>query len=219
MKIFAVIVAGGSGSRMGGIVPKQFQLVKGKSVIWHSVHAFTTAIPGIKVILVLPKDFTEEGNLLINDFSKEDIQITQGGITRFESVKNGLALTEEDSIIMVHDAVRCLVSPALISHCLHETIENGNAVPVIPVTDTMRIITGNNNRALDRDAIRAVQTPQCFRGKIILDAFRKPFRDHFTDEASVVENNGIAIHLVEGEVSNIKITHPADLLLAEQLLR
>ena len=217
-KIYAVIVAGGSGTRLGGPVPKQFRLLAGKPVLWHTLQAFIAAVPDIGIILVLPEEHLIKGDEIRNDFPDAHIRITQGGSTRFESVKNGLALTEADSIILVHDAVRCLVTAGLIAHCCKEAALHGSAVPALYATDSIRLETGERNEAVDRRRIRIIQTPQTFKSELILPAFKQPYREEFTDEATVVEHTGKPIHLVPGEDTNIKITRPADLLIAEQIL-
>ena len=215
---YAIIVAGGSGSRMGGEVPKQFQLLKGKPVLWHTLNAFTTAYDDVQIILVLPENFLETGEKLASQFPLHRIRITPGGETRFQSVKNGLQLADAHSLIFVHDGVRCLVSPQLIRRCAEAALENGNAIPAIPATDTIRIQTDIGNHPVDRNRVRIIQTPQTFFSNIIKPAFEQPYQESFTDEASVVEKKGITIHLIEGEVTNIKITKPVDLLIAENIL-
>lgn len=216
--VFAVIVAGGSGTRLGGPVPKQFRVLADKPVIWHTLQAFSSAIPGIRIVLVLPEEHMEQGEYLKAVFSGVDIQVTKGGTTRFESVQNGLALTFGESIIMVHDAVRCLVSDALIQLCCTEAEKHGSAVPALYATDSIRLETGDSNEAIDRRRIRIIQTPQTFKSELILPAFKQLYREDFTDEATVVELAGHTIHLVPGEETNLKITRPADLLIAEQIL-
>ena len=219
MKKFAVIVAGGSGSRMNNIIPKQFLLLKGKPVLFYTINAFLKAYHDIKIILVLPEEHVAAGQEIIDaffDYSR--IQITIGGRTRFHSVQNGLQLVEEDSIVFVHDAVRCMISIDLIQRCHDAVLEFGSAVPVIASKDSIRIITDEGNEALERDRIKLVQTPQTFYSKILLPAFNIDYKDKFTDEATVVEAFGLKIHLVEGEENNFKITLPVDLGLAEKIL-
>ena len=128
------------------------------------------------------------------------------------------SLIEEEAIIFVHDGVRCLVSQQLIHHCYNAAIEFGSAIPVIGSADSLRIIKGENNEILDRDTVRLVQTPQTFHSKILLPAFNIDFKEKFTDEATVVEAFGLKVHLVEGEETNIKITNPIDLLIAEKIV-
>lgn len=219
MKKYAVIVAGGLGSRMGGNLPKQFMLLKDKPVLYYSLRAFLDAYPDLEVILVLPIDHVGTGQEIIDAyFDKDRIQITEGGDTRFQSVKNGLQLVKEESIVFVHDAVRCLVTEALIGRCYQSALSTGSAIPVIPSKDSVRLLTEEGSDAIDRNRVMLVQTPQTFHSKILLPAFQIDYKPAFTDEATVVEAFGIKVSLVEGEEDNIKITKPVDLLIAERLL-
>lgn len=219
MKKFAVIVAGGNGTRMGSSLPKQFMLLKDKPVLYYSIKAFIEAYTDLQIILVLPVVYTDMGQEIIDAyFDKERIRITAGGDTRFQSVKNGLQLVDEESIIFVHDGVRCLVSKELIQRCYEQVVETGSAIPVIPSKDSVRLITEEGNDALDRNKVMMVQTPQTFHSKILLPAFQIDYKDKFTDEASVVEAYGLKVSLVEGEENNFKITRPIDLHLAEKLM-
>jgi len=218
MHKYAIIVAGGSGTRMGGDLPKQFQLLRGRSILWHTFKAFTDAYDDVQLILVLPENYMDKGEQIIKEFSSHRIRITTGGLTRFQSVKNGLQLVDAHSIVFVHDAVRCLVSPKLIHRCAETALERGNAIPAIAVTDTIRIVTTSGNEQMDRERLRIIQTPQTFFSNIIKPAFDQSYQESFTDEASVVEKTGIKINLVEGETTNIKITRPGDLVLAERIL-
>ncbi len=219
MKKYAVIVAGGSGSRMGGQLPKQFMLLKDKPVLYYTLKTFLEAYDDLQIILVLPVDYTDMGQEIIDAwFDKDRIRITAGGDTRFQSVKNGLALVNEESIIFVHDGVRCLVSKDLIHRCYQQALELGNAVPAVPSKDSVRLLQLEGSDAIDRNRIMLVQTPQTFHSKILLPAFQIDYKDKFTDEATVVESFGIKAILIEGEENNIKITRPIDLLIAEQLL-
>jgi 2-C-methyl-D-erythritol 4-phosphate cytidylyltransferase len=219
MKKFAVIVAGGTGTRMGGILPKQFQLLKGRPLLWYSLKAFLSAYVDLQIILVLPPDFLDLGQEIIDAyFDKDRIRITAGGDTRFQSVKNGLALALDDSIIFVHDGVRCLVSNDLIHRCYEKAVETGSAIPAIPSRDSVRLIRDEGNDAVDRNNVMMIQTPQTFHSKILLPAYQIDYKDKFTDEAGVVEAYGLNVSLVEGEENNIKITRPIDLMIAEKIL-
>ena len=218
MHKYAIIVAGGTGTRMGGELPKQFQLLKGKPVLWYTLKAFTDAYEDVQIILVLPENFLEKGEQIAKEFSLHRIRITAGGETRFHSVKNGLRLVDAHAIVFVHDAVRCLVTPQLIRRCAEAALEKDNAIPSIAAIDTLRIETDSGNEMVDRKRVRIIQTPQTFFSNIIKEAFEQPFSETFTDEASVVEKMGVKINLIEGEVTNIKITRPVDLLLAEKIL-
>lgn len=219
MDKYAVIVAGGSGSRMGSTLPKQFMLLQGKPVLWHTLSAFLSAFSDVQIILVLPEYYIETGQSIISTTTDPNrIQITVGGETRFQSVKNGLQLIEKKSIVFVHDGVRCLVTPALIKLCYETAVEKGNAVPAITAIDSIRIEKDNANSVMDRAHVRIIQTPQTFLSEFLLKGFEQMYDASFTDEAMVVEKTGVKINLVEGEVSNIKITTPIDLLIAEKLL-
>lgn len=218
MKKFAIIVAGGSGVRMGGSIPKQFQLLKGKPVLWHSVKAFADAFTEIKIIVVIPAIYQARTEAIVNEFPGRNIGITTGGDTRFYSVKNGLNCIGDDGIVFIHDGVRCLVTPALIHKCYDAATERGNAIPAIAATDTIRIETADGNKQIDRNSVKIIQTPQTFFCKDIKAAFTQGYDPYFTDEASVIERRGVKINLIEGEAGNIKITRPVDLLIAEKIL-
>jgi 2-C-methyl-D-erythritol 4-phosphate cytidylyltransferase len=219
MKKNAVIVAGGSGTRMGSNLPKQFMLLNDKPVLYYTIKVFLEAFTDLHLILVLPADHIDTGKKLIKTyFGKKNIRITSGGETRFQSVKNGLALIEEESIVFVHDGVRCLLTTDLIHRCYEMAFTTGSAVPVIPSKDSIRLLKEENSEAIDRNKVMLVQTPQTFHSKILLPAYQIDYKDKFTDEATVVEAYGIKVSLVEGEENNIKITRPVDLLIAEKIM-
>jgi len=217
MHRYAIIVGGGSGTRMGGDIPKQFQLLKGKPVMWHAIKAFVNAYDDIQIIVVLPSAYLNKGEQLIKEFRSHSIRITTGGETRFHSVKNGLKLIKEESIVFVHDAVRCLLTTELIHRCYKQAVEKGSAIPVIKSKDSLRLIDKSETRPIDRNNIMLVQTPQTFQSKILLSAYKIEYDEKFTDEATVVENSGQKVSVIEGEEDNIKITNPIDLLIAEQI--
>ncbi len=220
MEKFAVIVAGGSGTRMGHETPKQFLPVNGEPVLIHTVRAFCHAFQDMNIIVVLPAAHMARGIQLIKDhFPGLPVRFVEGGKTRFDSVKNGISLAGDPSVIFVHDAVRCLVSPALIRACYDMALEKGSAIPVVALKDSIRKIVPGGSIVVNREEFRAVQTPQTFRSEILLKAFTQPYQESFTDEATVVEYAGGRVELVPGEETNIKITYPADLMLAEQFLR
>jgi 2-C-methyl-D-erythritol 4-phosphate cytidylyltransferase len=173
----------------------------------------------MQIVLVLPEPYLEVGNVIVH--STDDparIKIVTGGATRFHSVQNGLLEVSLHSIVFVHDAVRCLITPSLIHRCYEAALDRGNAVPAIAASDTIRIETFEGNEAIDRDSVRIIQTPQTFFSDIIKTAFDLDYHESFTDEASVVEKIGIKINLVEGEITNVKITRPIDLSIAEKIL-
>jgi 2-C-methyl-D-erythritol 4-phosphate cytidylyltransferase len=221
MKKYAVIVAGGSGVRMGTAIPKQFLLLKNQPVIVHSLLAFFYAFSDIEIILVLPENYIAEGKKLISQYGlpANKIHVVSGGPTRFHSVQNGLKEVMEQSVVFVHDAVRCLVSADLIKRCYQQTVELGSAIPAITATDSIRIEKENYPEVVDRNLVKIIQTPQTFLSNIILPAFEQEYQDSFTDEATVVEAFGKRIFLIEGEKNNIKVTTPIDLIVAENLLQ
>jgi 2-C-methyl-D-erythritol 4-phosphate cytidylyltransferase len=204
---------------MGTTLPKQFLPLRDKPVLYYSLKTFLDAYDDLQVILVLPIAYTDLGQEIIDAyFDNERIKITVGGDIRFDSVKKGLQLVEDESIIFVHDAVRCLVSVDLIHRCYQAASESGSAVPVISSRDSIRLINDGANEAIDRSKIVMVQTPQTFHSKILLPAFEIDYKDKFTDEATVVEAYGLKVSLIEGEETNIKITKPMDLIIAENFL-
>ena len=204
---------------MGGTLPKQFILVNNKPVLYYSLQAFLNAFTDMQIILVLPVDYMDMGQEIIDAyFDKERIRIAAGGETRFQSVKNGLKLVEDESIIFVHDGVRCLLTENLIHRCYANALETGTAIPVILSKDSVRIVNNEGNDAVDRNNVMLVQTPQTFHSKILLPAYQIDYKEKFTDEATVVEAYGLKVTLVEGEEENIKITTPIDLLIAEKLI-
>jgi 2-C-methyl-D-erythritol 4-phosphate cytidylyltransferase len=221
MKKYAVIVAGGIGTRMGTAIPKQFLMLHDKPVLYYTIRAFLEAFDDLTIILVLPEDHTDIGKEIIDAYFEYDrILITSGGETRFHSVQNGLNLVDRESVIFVHDAVRCLVSTNLIHRCYEHALQMGSAVPVVRSRDSVRFLKeeDNDNEVIDRERVVLVQTPQTFHSKILLPAFQIDYKERFTDEATVVESFGLKISLVEGEETNIKITRPVDLRIAEALL-
>jgi len=217
MKKTAVIVAGGSGIRMGTDVPKQFLHLKGKPIIWHTVQQFIYAYYDIQIVLVLPASYLQEAATYFDAAQLAHIQFVEGGATRFESVKNGLQTVKEPGVIFVHDGVRCLVSSELIRKCYEEALIHGSAIPAVTATDSIRLISGESHHVVDRNLVKIIQTPQTFLSSVLLPAFEQPYQTSFTDEATVVEAAGHSVRLIEGEYSNLKITRPQDLIVAESL--
>jgi 2-C-methyl-D-erythritol 4-phosphate cytidylyltransferase len=219
MKKYAVIVAGGSGSRMNTEIPKQFLILKDKPVLYYTLSAFLNAYADMQIILVLPLEHMGKGQEIIDGyFDPLKITVVAGGRTRFHSVQNGLAKINEESIIFVHDGVRCLVTENLIQRALEGALSTGSAIPVIDSVNSVRLVTEDGNVAVDRSLVKIVQTPQTFHSKILLEAYKIDYKDKFTDEASVVEAFGLKVNLIEGDVNNIKITELKDLAVAESIL-
>src|SRR6185295_7663668 len=163
MNKYAVIVAGGAGTRMGSDLPKQFMPLKEKPVLYYTIKTFLDAYDDLRVILVLPAAHIDTGNKIIDTyFDKKNIRVIAGGDTRFQSVKNGLALIDDESIIFVHDGVRCLLTVGLIHRCYEMALATGSAITVIPSKDSVRLLKEDNSEALDRGRVMMVQTPQTF---------------------------------------------------------
>ena len=219
MKKTAIIVAGGTGQRMGTALPKQFLAIEGKSILLHTVDQFVSAFSDINFVIVLPADYIHEGeNIIASSGLVQSFLFVAGGDTRFQSVKNGLAQADPASIVFVHDAVRCLLTPDLIQRCYQQAVEKGSAIPAVSSTDTVRIIEGTKHHVVDRANVMMIQTPQTFNAVILKKAFEQVYQPSFTDEANVLEASGKEVYLIEGEYENIKITRPLDLAIAEYIL-
>jgi len=219
IKTYAVIVAGGKGSRMGSPIPKQFLPFLGKPLLCYAIEAFAGAVPGIKIVLVLPADELKSAQTVLRSYIGDiNVTVVAGGDTRYHSVQNGLEKVSNDGVVFVHDGARPLISDELIQRCYRQALEMGSAIPAIPVAESMRIIEHGTSRAVNRDQLRIVQTPQTFRTELILPAFNQRYHPSFTDEATVLEAFGTPVHLTEGLHDNIKITIPEDMVIAEVLL-
>ncbi len=219
MKKTAIIVAGGTGQRMGTALPKQFLAIEGKSILLHTIGQFVTAYTDINFIIVLPADYIQDGKALITSSGlSQSFQFVAGGDTRFQSVKNGLAQADPASVVFVHDAVRCLLTPDLIQRCYQQAVEKGSAIPAVSSTDTIRILEGNQHHVVDRANVMMIQTPQTFNAALLKKAFEQAYQPSFTDEANVLVASGKEVYLIEGEYENIKITRPLDLAIAEYIL-
>lgn len=220
MDKYAVIVAGGKGLRMGNAVPKQFLPLAGKPILYYTLKAFVDAFEDINLVLVLPQDQLSYAQMVLQEFEERiDVELVTGGETRFHSVQNGLKVVADDSIVFVHDGVRPLVSPELIKACYQQAVDKGSAIPAIPIADSLRVVDGENSKPVDRDTMRSIQTPQTFRAELLLPAFLQGYTDNFTDEATVVEAYGSGVYLIEGEKSNIKLTTPEDMVVAESTIK
>ena len=216
---YALIVAGGSGARMGSHIPKQFLLLAGKPLLMHTLSRFREAISDLQLIVVLPFDYIETWQRLCSEHRFIlPHQIVAGGKERFYSVRNGLEKVSTPGWVAIHDGVRPLVSIKLIQTAFEAAATYGSAVPVIALTESLRQVSGSGSRPVDRMMHRLVQTPQVFDAKRLIKACQQPFQSAFTDDAAVWEADHNALHLIEGEIHNIKITRPFDLLLAEQYL-
>ena len=203
---------------MKASVPKQFLLVDGRPILMYTIEKFQAAMPELFLIVVLPAEHLITWKALCSEHRFEvPHQVVSGGETRFHSVKNGLSVVK-GGLVAVHDGVRPLVSKETIHRCFEAASRAGAAIPVVPSSESVRVVANFSSKALDRSTIRMVQTPQCFRYEWVKEAFEQDYRESFTDCASVVEAAGFSVSLVEGNPENIKITHPADLALASWVL-
>ncbi len=204
---------------MLSVIPKQFLLLSGLPVIMHTIRAFTNFNPELEIIIALPDSYVDYWKELCARFSfSVPHTIARGGSTRFESVKNALDLVSTDGLVAVHDAVRPLVSRKTLTNTFNQAFLTGNAIPVIPVVDSIRQTEGETSIPINRANLRVVQTPQVFRKERLKKAYAAATHSDFSDDATVMEAAGEKIYLVEGNIENIKITHPADLHMAEKLI-
>ena len=214
-----IIVAGGSGRRMGGALPKQFMMLDNEPILARSINRMHEALPAAEIVVVLPEEHVELWKNIAARFDVACHKIALGGKERFHSVKNGLAaLSDEVSIVGIHDAVRPLASKKLIIKLFLEAENSTAVIPVVAPIDSYRIVEGDDSRIIDRSALRMVQTPQLFQAEALRKAYEQPFSATFTDDASVMEAAGHKVTLVEGERENIKITTPSDMLIAEAII-
>lgn len=217
--IAVIIVAGGSGSRCGGSLPKQFRLLGGLPVLARTINNFAAALPGAQLVVVLPREYVSFWQNFAARFEVAKHSVTEGGAERFHSVRLGLASVGEGvELIAVQDAVRPLASVELIRRVTDAAAEHGAAIPVATPADSFRQVEGEASHPIDRTHLRIVQTPQVFRAAVLRHAYEAEYTPSFTDDASVVEQSGCPVALVEGEASNLKITTAEDLLIAEALI-
>ena len=215
-----IIVAGGKGLRMGTETPKQFLLLETIPVLMYSLKAFHVADPSSEIILVLPEDHIDTWKKLVEKYNFAIPHKTvPGGETRFDSVKNGLKVIPGDGFVAVHDGVRPLIDPLDIKRLFDFAEKEGNAVPVIPVNETLRHIKDNDNEIVDRSQFMIIQTPQIFPADRLKKAYETEYHPRFTDDASVYEAADNKVFITRGNPANIKITRMDDLLIAQALLR
>lgn len=213
---YAIIVAGGSGSRMQQQLPKQFIEVAGKPILMHTIERFYEYNPVLRLIVVLPQQQLPTWRDLCRKHSFKVFHMAvAGGATRFGSVKNGLGAVQGEGLVAVHDGVRPFVSTETIKAAFDAAAEHGSAVVAVSPKDSIRELRPEGSKAVPRANYKLVQTPQCFQAGILRRAYEQAEQEYFTDDASVVEQLGEKIVLVEGNYRNIKITTPEDLVLAE----
>jgi 2-C-methyl-D-erythritol 4-phosphate cytidylyltransferase len=219
MKLYAVIVAGGSGKRMGAELPKQYLEIAGKPVLMHTLERFKSFSESIEIITVLPENQLRFWADLQKKYSFNiPHTLVKGGKARFFSVRNGLKFVDDSGLVAIHDGVRPFVSIDTIKRCYETAEKLGNAIPVIPPSDTLRMISEQGSTPVNRLLVRQVQTPQVFHSTLIKKAYQQDYQPEFTDDATVLEKTGVKINLVEGNRENIKITTPEDLLISTALL-
>lgn len=223
MKKYLIVVAGGKGMRMGGEMPKQFQLLGGKPVVMVTLERLHAIDPTMQIILVLPAEHFELWKELCKEHSfAVPLLLAQGGTTRFHSVQNGLAQVDDidEALVGVHDGVRPFVSERVLDDCFREAWIHGAAIPMIDIQDSLRHIVGVNGvtEVVPRDRYRLVQTPQVFRLSLLRRAYEQRFVESFTDDASVVEALGEQVVGVDGNRENIKLTTPFDLMVAKTII-
>ncbi len=227
MKRYLIVVAGGKGVRMGGVLPKQFQLLGGRPVLMVTLERLYALDNTLHLVLVLPKEHLGLWDELCLKYSfAVPVVVTEGGNTRFHSVKNGLDAIEndellDDALVGVHDAVRPFVSRRVLDEAYREAWSNGAAVPMIELQDSLRQVIGGEgaSQTVPRDRYRLVQTPQVFRLSLLRRAYEQRYVEAFTDDASVVEAIGERVFAVEGNRENIKLTTPFDMMIANTLLQ
>ena len=214
-----LIAAAGSGDRMKNNIPKQFMPLAGKPLLMHTLQQFIDFDLSMRIILALPPANLDYWQQLCREYDfRHNIEIIEGGKTRFETVGKGLEYITESEYIAVHDGARPFAGGDLLERCFMVCREKGNAIPFIASKDSVRLIRDGKNSSLQREEVALIQTPQCFTFEILVNAFTQSTGSAFTDEASLVENAGNDIYLVEGDEKNIKITHPNDFLIAESLI-
>jgi len=217
---YAIIVAGGSGKRMGNDIPKQFLLLDGKPILMYTIEKFYHSLYKPQIIVVIAEHELETWKSLQQQYHFNiPHQIVFGGKERFFSVQHALAyVSNKDAVVAIHDAVRPLISLDTINHCFAKASKKGNAIASTIAKDSIRIIQEEQNKAIPRNLVYIIQTPQVFKFEQLEVAYKQEFTNDFTDDASVVEKAGYVINLEEGDLFNLKITFKEDLILAEALL-
>jgi 2-C-methyl-D-erythritol 4-phosphate cytidylyltransferase len=219
MQLYVVIVAGGSGKRMGAEIPKQFLELAGRPVLMHTIERFKSFNEGIEIITVLPENQLRHWVELQAEFKFSVPQtLVKGGSARFYSVRNGLEFVNVPGLVAIHDGVRPFVTIETIKKCFDTAEMLGNGIPAVTVTESLRMITDTGSHPVNRLNIRQIQTPQVFNAELLKKAYMQDYKHEFTDDATVLESTGEKINLVEGNRENIKITNPEDLVISKALL-
>ena len=219
MDLYVVIVAGGSGKRMGAEIPKQFLELAGRPVLMHAIERFKSYNQEIEIITVLPENQLRFWIELQKKHSFSILHtLVKGGSNRFYSVRNGLKFVNSPGLVAIHDGVRPFVSLDTIRRCFDTAEKLGNAIPAISPTESLRIMTAQGSLPVNRLTVKQIQTPQVFNAALIKKAYLQEYDQEFTDDATVLEKTGEKINLIEGNRENIKITNPEDLLISTALL-
>ncbi|HEX8546035.1 MAG TPA: 2-C-methyl-D-erythritol 4-phosphate cytidylyltransferase [Cytophagaceae bacterium] len=222
LNLFAIIVAGGSGSRMKSNLLKQFLPIGGLPILMHTINRFLDYPKTIRIILVLPEqEIVTWGNLCqVYSYENKEVKVVVGGKSRFQSVKNGLnSIKETQGLVAIHDGVRPFLNKATLDNAFKTAFEKGNSIVTVPLKDSIRFVNGDDNKALDRNNYQLVQTPQTFDLASIKSSYNSEELPHFTDDASVAENAGEKITTILGSYENIKITTPEDLALGAAIIK
>jgi 2-C-methyl-D-erythritol 4-phosphate cytidylyltransferase len=219
MQLYVIIVAGGSGKRMGAEIPKQFLELAGRPVLMHTIERFKSFNEAIEIITVLPENQLRHWVELQTKFKFSVPQtLVKGGSARFYSVRNGLEFVSVPSLVAIHDGVRPFVTIETIKKCFDTAEKLGNAIPAVTVAESIRMITDTGSHPVNRLNVRQIQTPQVFNAELLKKAYQQDYKHEFTDDATVLESTGEKINLVEGNRENIKITNPEDLVISKALL-
>jgi 2-C-methyl-D-erythritol 4-phosphate cytidylyltransferase len=219
MQLYVVIVAGGSGKRMGAEIPKQFLELAGRPVLMHTIERFKSFNESVEIITVLPEDQLRHWIELKEKYSFTVPEtLVKGGSHRFYSVRNGIQFVSLPGLVAIHDGVRPFVSIETIKRCFETAEKLGNAIPSISITESLRMISDKESHAVNRLLVRQIQTPQVFSAELLKKAYLQNYKPEFTDDATVLESIGEKINLVEGNRENIKITNPEDLIISKALL-
>jgi 2-C-methyl-D-erythritol 4-phosphate cytidylyltransferase len=219
MDLYVVIVAGGSGKRMGADIPKQFLNLAGRPVLMHTIERFKAFNDAIEIITVLPENQLRYWVDLQKKHSFDvPHTLVKGGLHRFISVKNGLKFVNTPSLVAIHDGVRPFVTIDTIKRCFETAEKLGNAIPAVSPSDSLRMLTDKGSVPINRMHVKQIQTPQVFNAELIKKAYLQEYMTEFTDDATVLEKMGEKINMVDGNRENIKITNPEDLLISSALL-
>ena len=220
MDLYVVIVAGGSGKRMGAEIPKQFLELAGRPVLMHTIERFKSFSDSIEIITVLPENQLRFWIGLQKKHSFSVLHtLVKGGPNRFISVRNGLEFVKSPGLVAIHDGVRPFVSMDTIKRCFETAEKYGNAIPSISPTESLRLLSETGSVPVNRFTVKQIQTPQVFSAELIKNAYKQEYSQDFTDDATVLERMGEKINLIEGNRENIKITNPEDLLISTALLQ